>query len=248
MLDLLGLEKKPGQVMDGVSLAPVLTGAATAVREEFFNFFPSQQNGGGVTVVRGAHKLIRWFAPGVPRELYDLEKDINETTNMAERMPDKARELDARIDAFLKETGALFPRPNPAYQPRPDGAAAAAARPLGGWVPKGCVVEQRGRAMIVTGENRNPFLGKTNLKLKGPVTVVLQTRGQGGPGKIQWRAQEQETFPPDGQTVEFTLPDTADQHAETVVTLPAESVQHVRLYLPAQNAPVTLEKVELRGR
>lgn len=247
VLDLLGLEKKPGQVMDGVSLAPVLTGAATAVREEFFNFFPSQQNGGGVTVVRGAHKLIRWFAPGVPRELYDLEKDIGETTNLAEQMPDKARELDARIDAFLQETGALFPRPNPAYQPRADGAAAAAARPLGGWVPKGCAVEQRGRAMIVTGEGRSPFLGRAGLRLKGPVTVVLQTRGPGGPGKIQWRTLEQETFPAEGQVAEFTLPAAADAPAETVVTLPAGSVQHVRLYLPAQNTPVTLEKVELRG-
>ena len=245
VLDLLGLERPAGQVMDGVSLRPVLTGEGEAVREAFFNFFPYRPNEGGVTVVQGDHKLIRWFGPGVPRELYDLKQDPGETTNLAEQQPDKVKELDVLIDGFLRDTNAPVPRPNPAYQPRLE---AAAKRPFDGWVPKGCTLEERDGALVVTGEGRNPFLGRAGLKLQGPVTVVLKTRGAGGPGKIQWRTLAQETFPSEGQTVDFQLPAAKDTAAETTVILPAESLQHLRLYLPAQQAPVILEKVTFQGR
>ncbi len=80
------------------------------------------------------------------------------------------------------------------------------------------------------------------------MTVVLKARGAGGPGKIQWRTLKQETFPSEGQTVDFQLPAAKDTPAETTVTLPAESLQHLRLYLPAQQAPVILEKVTFLGR
>lgn len=246
ILDLLNLAKKPGQTMDGISLSPALTGASETGRETFFNFFPFQQNGGGVTVVQGHHKLIRWFSPDTPRELYDLNTDLSETQNLASSLPDKVAELEALTDAFLEETGALVPRANPAYQPRPS-TATKPTRPLGGWVPKGCSVEQNGETLIITGETRQPFLGKSGLKLKGPVSVKLHTRSSGGQGKIQWRTLSQESFPAEGQIVEFSLPAATDQPVETLVVLPAESLQHLRLYLPAHNSPLVLEKVELLG-
>jgi hypothetical protein len=46
---------------------------------------------------------------------------LGESKNLAAKMPDKVKELDAMIDRFLKDTNATYPRPNPAYRP---GAAA----------------------------------------------------------------------------------------------------------------------------
>ena len=71
----------------------------------------------------GDWKLIRWFDPGGPpaqrqqHELYNLREDLGESNNLATREPAKTAELDARIDAFLKDTGALTPKPNPKYDP-----------------------------------------------------------------------------------------------------------------------------------
>jgi hypothetical protein len=48
-------------------------------------------------------------------ELYDLEKDLGETTNLADSMPDKVRELDAALLKRLKADGAKLPKPNPEY-------------------------------------------------------------------------------------------------------------------------------------
>jgi hypothetical protein len=62
---------------------------------------------------------MRWF--GLPKnderrlELYNLSSDLGETKNLVSAEPMRAAELDRLIDGFLRETGATFPRPNPAY-------------------------------------------------------------------------------------------------------------------------------------
>jgi arylsulfatase A-like enzyme len=238
ILDLVGLPAPAGHVLDGVTLAPVLTGARDTVdREAFVTYFPGGSNLGGVTVRRGDWKLIRWFDPQMPRELYHLGDDIGESHDLAASRPDMVGELDSLADRHFAETGALVPRPNPAFRP----AAVAVARPLGGWVPKGCTASAGERGgLVVAGESRGPFLGRSGLKLTGPVTLAIESGGA-GPARVQWRTLEQEVFPAEGQVQEFTLaPGT------TTVTIEAASVAHLRLYLPAQTEPVTLEAIDLR--
>ncbi len=243
VLDLIGLPKPAEQPMDGVSLAPVLLGKGPLPRTTFFNYFPYRPNEGGVTVRSGDFKLIRWFEAGVPRELYNLRDDIGETQNLAEAQPEKAKELDALIDGFLTATGALVPKANPAFKARPT----AAARPLGGWVPKNSQAEERDGALVVTGEGRNAFLGIAGLRHRGPLTLTLQSRSAtGGAAKVQWRTADQDAFPADGQIQEFKLPASTDW-AETKVTLDIPSLQHLRLFLPAQTAPVALDAIEIKS-
>lgn len=99
-------------------------------RDAYCIYFP---HGGptkppGVTVRSGDWKLIRWFEtfPEFPNrhELYNLRDDLGEAKNLAASMPEMVRQLDERIDTFLKEAGATYPKANPAYQPkRPAGKA-----------------------------------------------------------------------------------------------------------------------------
>ncbi|NQU45161.1 sulfatase [bacterium] len=128
VLDLISLAPNPRQKIDGVSYAPVLRGTGTFSRDAYFTWFP----GRGVCVRQGDWKLIRRFraSDGVvenENELYNLKDDIGETTNLAARMPEKVKELDALIDGFIEDTGALYPKPNPAYKLRPAAKPAANA-------------------------------------------------------------------------------------------------------------------------
>ncbi len=243
LIDLAGLPKPERQRFDGISLAPLLTGKTAKLgRDTFFNYFPYRPNGGGVTVRSGDFKLIRWFDPTFPSELYNLKDDLGETANLAEQMPDKVEELDALIDAYLKDTDAYIPKPNPAYQPRSTANTVAAGRRLpGGWVPQGCATVVEDGVLIVTGEKPNPFLARAGLKLQGPVTLKIKSRGQNGPAKVQWRTLEQESFPKEGQIQEFNL-----QEGATTVTLDVPSLAHLRLHLPIQNGSVTIESIELQ--
>jgi len=122
LLDLLGLQLPDDDRFDGISFAPVLRDAsARLAREAVFNFMPHDpwSSRPGVSVRRGDWKLIRRFdaEPDESYELYDLREDIGETTNLARQQPDIVRQLDALIDGFLRDTGALVPKPNPAYEP-----------------------------------------------------------------------------------------------------------------------------------
>ncbi len=252
VLDLLGLPANPNQKIDGVSFAPVLRDPqAKLPREALFTYFPGggPSKPGGVWVRQGDWKLIRWFetGPDYPDlyELYNLREDLGETTNLAKQQPDRVRQLDALVERFFKDTGALVPKPNPDYR-APSGKASPAkpGRPLGGWVPKSCTAVVRDGALVVTGEGKSPFLGISSLKLTGPVTLQLRARSAGGPGRVAWRTADQETFPSSGQEVEFRLPNGAGQ---TTVELPVKgALLHLRLFLPAQSQPVQIESVELR--
>jgi len=249
VLDLLGLAAPARQKLDGVSYAPVLRQSGSLARDAYFTWFPHLAP--GVAVRQGDWKLIRRFEPRPQdyeglHELFNLREDLGETKNLAALRPEKVRELDALIDAFIKETGALMPRPNPAYQgPAPENRRAA--DPLNGWVPKNCRGELRQGALVVLAEGRSPFLGIANLKHQGPVTCKFRSRGASGAGKIQWRVAGQQTFPAEGQVANFTLEKELDWR-ETMVELPVKgALVHLRLYLPATpEQPVELDWVELR--
>jgi hypothetical protein len=49
--------------------------------------------------------------------LYNLRQDIGEKQNLAAEMPQKAAELQRRLQAWRQEVGAQMPTPNPGYDP-----------------------------------------------------------------------------------------------------------------------------------
>ncbi len=244
ILELLGLRKRDDVCFDGISFAPVLRDpAARLEREAVFNFFP---HGGpakpaGVTVRKGHWKLIRWFETGPeypsPFELYNLQEDLGETTNLAAERPNVAKELDTLIDGFLADTGALVPKANPAYDPQ--------VAMLLGWVPKFCTTAVVGEALKVTGKNRKPFIATVRLRARGPLELRARLRcATDGEGLVQWRTADQRAFPPEGQSTAYKLL-AGDWQAVRVPLAGDGEVIHLRLYLPATEGPVEIDWIEL---
>jgi hypothetical protein len=118
----------------------------------------------------------------------DLRDDLSESKDLATSMPDKVKELDALIDTFLKDTGATFPRPNPAYKPVAAKTPAKSADPLQGWKERGCkaTITDGILRMKATGKPEASFLGHGMAKVSGPAVVKLRLRSiAGGAGKIE---------------------------------------------------------------
>ena len=119
LLEALDLPKPKGHLIDGESILPVLEKRGTLKRKAYFTWFPHLIP--AVSVRQGDFKLIRRFEPHdkYPEtvELYNLMNDVGETRNLAGNMPKKVKELQVLIDGFVKETGALYPKPNPNYNP-----------------------------------------------------------------------------------------------------------------------------------
>lgn len=115
ILEATGSNAPEAQIIDGVSLLPVLTESASLSRKAYFTWFPHLIP--AVSVRRGDWKLIRRFEPhrDYPEtlELYNLKEDLEERNNLAKSQPEMTSELNALIDEFIVHTGTLIPIPNP---------------------------------------------------------------------------------------------------------------------------------------
>ena len=96
-----------------MSFVPLLKGE-TRERGPVLWHYPHYGNQGGApagAVRDGRWKLIEWYEDERV-ELFDLESDIGETRNLAERQPDRARAMRTTLHRLLKETGAVMPARN----------------------------------------------------------------------------------------------------------------------------------------
>lgn len=126
LLDVAGARPPREYPLDGVSYLPVLTsgGKATLPRDALFWHFPGYLGSGDGqwrtlpvgTIRSGDWKLLEFFEDG-RLELYNLRQDVGETRNLASVMPDKAKELQARLADWRKQVGARMPEPRPDSRP-----------------------------------------------------------------------------------------------------------------------------------
>jgi len=118
-LELAGVPVPETQVVDGLSLVPLLrgeSGEGLATRDLFWHY-PHYGNQGGdpSSIIRsGPWKLIHYFEDGRD-ELYNLDTDPGEQSDLAADNPERAAELRARLDAWLTEVGARLPVPDPEH-------------------------------------------------------------------------------------------------------------------------------------
>ncbi|MCH7988304.1 MAG: sulfatase-like hydrolase/transferase [Planctomycetes bacterium] len=116
--EIVGVDLPEGITIDGESLTPLLKQTGTLEREDIFWHFPHYR--GKVipySIIRsGDWKLLKRY-DGTQFELYNLKDDLSEENDLAESMPEKVKELDKKLRAYLKESGAHLPKINPDYEP-----------------------------------------------------------------------------------------------------------------------------------
>jgi arylsulfatase A-like enzyme len=111
--------------LDGMDLRPALMGESIERDSPLLFYFPISfaVNGArpAAAVRDGEWKLIRFFGEGPDQtdkhELYNLETDIGETTDVSGKHPERVKTLAAKLDAELKRIGARIPQPNPNHRP-----------------------------------------------------------------------------------------------------------------------------------
>ncbi|MEM9588835.1 MAG: sulfatase [Planctomycetota bacterium] len=163
LLEMLSIAPRPGQVFDGLSIVPALQGGQLD-REAIFTYFPHAPAvpdwlPPAVSVHQGDWKLIRIFHGGDDGahryKLFNLRDDLGEEFDLAEKFPERVKQLDTLIEQHLTETDAVRPLPNPnfdpaRYDPSREGKASLKGskpkakttrrprgRPVSGWQPGG---------------------------------------------------------------------------------------------------------------
>ncbi|MBL9182409.1 MAG: sulfatase [Verrucomicrobiaceae bacterium] len=115
------------QPLDGESLAPLFRDpAASLKRDAIYQHFPGYLGAGADTwrttpvslVEVGDWKLMEYLEDG-RLELYNLKEDVGESNNLAASMPEKAKELHAKLQSWREAIKAPMPLKN---TPSPDAA------------------------------------------------------------------------------------------------------------------------------
>lgn len=130
LLQAAGAQPQAEQILDGVSLVPVLEGNSLPERALFWHY-PHYGNQGGApaaAIRRGDWKLIEWHEDNRV-ELFQLADDLGEQSNLAAGEPERVRMLQAELHAWQEEVGAHFPIPNANYDPSRRNGRFAARKP-----------------------------------------------------------------------------------------------------------------------
>ena len=189
--------------------------------------------------------------------LFNLKDDLGEKNNLATQKPELVTELDTLIESFLKDTHAVVPVVNPAFDPKqyhpelegkqqPKAKAKAPAKDdsdpaLQGWKARDCKAAVKDGIVRVTNIGFECFLGFGAGKHSGPSTATFHIKAKPGTSHFDW-------LPGGGKAerVPFTL--KGGDWQEITVQIPATGpLGIVRLYLPMQEQPVEVDWIELRS-
>ena len=101
LVELAGLPKAEGpQLMDGLSLVPVLKDPAARVRDHAYHCYPRGEGRIGRAIRTARYRMVEWKKPGEPAEkaaieLYDYQAAKPESENLAESLPEVVNDLRA---------------------------------------------------------------------------------------------------------------------------------------------------------
>lgn len=105
------------QELEGQDLMPLIADKVPDAREALYWHYPHYHGSNhrpSAAIRMGDYKLIEWFEDG-DVELYNLKKDIGESTNIAESNREIASELQGHLKKWLIDNEAVIPKKNPDY-------------------------------------------------------------------------------------------------------------------------------------
>ena len=122
ILEMTGVSANPAHVVDGLSIVSLLRQTTGFRRKAIYWHYPHYNICGEAgtrphgIIRQGRYKLLLFYEDNHV-ELYDLESDLGEEHNLADRMPEKAAQLRANLQDWLISVDAQMPVPNPRYDP-----------------------------------------------------------------------------------------------------------------------------------
>jgi len=114
--EIIGVKLDERIIVDGVSILPLFKGKEMTLNPQnenrFFWYYASYHHTRPVVAVReGNYKLLEFFEDG-HAELYNLQEDISERMNIADKIPQKVQQMKNRLHHWLSAIDARIPVSN----------------------------------------------------------------------------------------------------------------------------------------
>ena len=118
LLELTGLSPEPDLHRDGVSLVPLLSGDGSIEPRSLYWHYPHYHGSAwtpGAAVRDGRWKLIEFYEFD-DVELYDLQSDVRERSDLSRDRPEQTAWLREKLRRWQSSVSAQMPQPNPNWQ------------------------------------------------------------------------------------------------------------------------------------
>lgn len=244
----------PETELDGIDLRPTFEGKPQD-RERIFTFFPHSTGvpdtlPPSAAAYEGDWKLLRLLHNGENGAhedfLYHLADDIGERNDLASTEPERAAAMGKALDEFLADTGAVYPLPNPNYDP-----AAALLRETGiAPLLDATLVIDEATGIATFSTEENPL--KLNLTPKpevgaGDLTFQIKLKSP-SPGRIDLRWGEKGVKPLYFKTrLESSKGYVAGEWVTVEVPFSAEkAVTQLRVDFMQEAKRVEIDSIQLR--
>lgn len=280
LLEMLSIQPQAGQAFDGLSIVPALRGQKLN-RDAIFTYFPHsppvpQWLPPAVCVHEGDWKLIRIFHGGNAGahryQLFHLRDDIGEANNLAAQYPDRVQAMDQKIEAFLVNTSAARPLPNPnfdptKYKPQQEGVARIkrqskspkrlgtrspknlASKPVAGWTARGtCTLTQTNDGLVVESDGPDPYL---IARLKKPVATaslrveIEMSSDSDGNGQVFWSKPGKRLSFTAARSVDFQPDHDGKTHRYQIPLLPSGRVAGIRIDPARDSGTMVIRSVKV---
>ncbi len=119
IVDIVGNKAEPGSIIDGRSLVNDFKGETTDTNIDLHWYYPHyspQGNMPGAVIRSGDYKLIEFYDPKKV-ELYNLRKDIGETHDLSDSLPEVKDKLLDNLHTWLSRMDPIMHTMNPDYKP-----------------------------------------------------------------------------------------------------------------------------------
>ena len=209
--------------------------------------------------------------------LYNLREDIGEKKNLATALPEKLKELDKLIEDYIAEADVVVPLPNSNFDPSkfdpskigvqpgglkmppgfksspPKSSAGKPSKPVNekfllGWTARSAAASVVDESLRITPESRRPFIANAKVRVDGPAQVRLRIRTRkDGTGRLQWRTEDQDSFPEVGQLQSFDVAGGDWQERSIPLDVDGRLV-HVRLFMPDSKRPTEIDWIEISAK
>lgn len=131
----------------------------------------------------------------------------------------------------------------PAGKSKPTGKTAP--KTILGWSGRNADATVINDLLHVSTNGKKPFITNAKMRVQGPAKFQVRIRTKAnGNAKVQWRTENQATFPTDGQIASLKV--KGGDWRELSVPMPTEDqVVHLRFFLPSQKQPVEIDWIEV---
>ena len=200
----------------------------------------------------GENRNLAATYPVKVKELDQLIEDYISTANVVVPLPNPNFD-PSKYDASLigVQSGGLkmpssFQRAGKTIsETKPKANRKAAAKSILGWTSRNAKANIINDVLRVSPDGKQPFLTNAKVRVQGPAQFHVRIRTQSnGKAKVQWRTENQATFPASSQTASLDI-EGGDWRELSVPLSTENEVVHLRFFIPSQKQPVEIDWLEV---